>query len=75
MDSGAVTLSDEEARHAVASRRLSVGDAVVLFDGAGGEADGTIIRCDRRSVEVEPGTIRLRSRAAEIRRYRAGNRK
>ncbi len=56
--SGVVALLDEEARHAVASRRLSIGDAVVLFDGAGGETDGTITRCDRRSVEVEPGAIR-----------------
>lgn len=58
MGSGVVTLSDEEARHAVASRRLSVGDTVVLFDGAGGEADGRITRCTSRSVEVEPGPIR-----------------
>jgi len=46
-----VRLSLEEAAHARA-RRLRPGDAVVLFDGSGREAEGVLTRLDRRGGEV-----------------------
>ncbi len=49
---GAVTLSPEEARHASAARRLRVGDAVTLFDGAGVEGQGHISASGRGGVCV-----------------------
>lgn len=50
---GEATLSEPEARHASSVLRLSVGTQVVLFDGQGGEACGTITALDKRSVSVE----------------------
>ncbi len=50
---GEIALSDSEARHASNVLRLSVGAHVVLFDGLGGEACGTITALDKRSVSVE----------------------
>lgn len=49
---GGVSLPADESRHAQGARRLSVGDAVILFDGQGNEATGTISTCSRRNVEV-----------------------
>jgi 16S rRNA (uracil1498-N3)-methyltransferase len=40
------------AHHAVRVRRLAVGDALTLFDGAGGEYAATIIRVQRSGVDV-----------------------
>jgi len=45
-------LTDEEARHALAARRLAIGDAVELFDGRGTARMGEIERCDRRRLTV-----------------------
>jgi len=56
--SGGVSLPDEEARHALGSRRLSVGDAVTLFDGRGAEAAGRIASCSHRGVDVTLDEIR-----------------
>jgi 16S rRNA (uracil1498-N3)-methyltransferase len=56
--SGNVSLPDEEARHALGSRRLSVGDAVTLFDGQGAEAAGRIASPSRRGVDVTIDEIR-----------------
>ena len=52
LGSGRVTLTDSEARHAVAARRCRVGDEVVLFDGAGNEAIGWLTRVGDGGVEV-----------------------
>lgn len=49
---GEVTLSEPEARHASNVLRLSPGAQVVLFDGQGGEACGTVAALDKRSVSV-----------------------
>lgn len=50
---GDVTLCDAEARHASNVLRLSVGAQVVLFDGLGGEASGTVATVHKRSVTVQ----------------------
>ncbi|MBI4579420.1 MAG: 16S rRNA (uracil(1498)-N(3))-methyltransferase [Planctomycetes bacterium] len=57
-----IGLSEPEARHALASRRLSVGDAVVVFDGRGHEASAAIITAARGHVEVRVDEIRTRPR-------------
>ena len=57
---GSVDLPDEEAAHARA-RRLSVGDAVVLIDGSGAEADGEIARLGRSGAQVAVSAVRAAS--------------
>jgi len=49
---GEVALSPEESHHAAASRRVTVGQTVTLFDGAGCEAEATVTRVDRRGLFV-----------------------
>lgn len=50
-----VTIEGDEAHHAVAVRRLAVGEQVVLTDGAGTSATGTVASTGKRvfSVTVE----------------------
>lgn len=48
-----VRVEGEEARHALRVLRLSVGDSVVLFDGAGAEAHGRIVTIGRDEFEAE----------------------
>jgi 16S rRNA (uracil1498-N3)-methyltransferase len=50
---GTVRLHGDEARHASASRRLSVGDTVRLFDGRGGIARGNVRALLDRGREIE----------------------
>lgn len=52
-----LALSPEESHHAITALRLSVGDAVVLFDGAGTEANGLITRVTRKRVDVEVNSV------------------
>lgn len=47
-----IRLSEQEARHARLSRRLSVGDAIALFDGHGRHAEGEIVVASKSAVEV-----------------------
>ncbi len=49
---GDMTLPADEARHAVGSRRLRVGEEIVLFDGTGPQWPATISRIERRGREV-----------------------
>jgi len=58
-----VRLPEEEARHARMSRRLSVGDALELFDGLGHEANATISAVSRGAVEVSVGPLISRPRS------------
>ena len=51
-------LSDDEAHHLRHVLRARTGDALVLFDGAGGEWDARITTIDRRAVRVTRGTPR-----------------
>lgn len=57
---GQVSLSPEEAHHARTSLRLTAGNEVVLFDGAGGESAGEIARIDRKGVVVDAGSMTRR---------------
>jgi 16S rRNA (uracil1498-N3)-methyltransferase len=47
-----VWLEGREARHASGARRLGVGDEVIVFDGAGGEARGRIAEVGEQRVAV-----------------------
>ena len=44
-----VTLPDAVARHAVGALRLRHGDALVLFNGDGGEYHGTLEKADKHA--------------------------
>ena len=57
LSTGLVRLSAEESHHATASLRASAGQEVVLFDGAGTEAEGTIARIGRGNIEIEVETL------------------
>lgn len=52
-------LDDAESRHVGGSRRLRVGDSVILFDGQGREADGMLIGVSSRRVTVRVPQVRL----------------
>ncbi len=66
LEPGLVVLSETESRHAASSRRLAVGDEVVLFDGRGSEARGQIESIDRRAVRVEIATVDRRDADAPV---------
>ena len=63
---GPVALSETESRHAASSRRLAVGDDVVLFDGRGSEARGRIESIGRRAVRVEIAAVERRDADAPV---------
>ena len=48
-----VDLSESAARHAARVLRLREGASLMLFDGAGGEYETSIVRCGRDEVSVE----------------------
>ena len=64
--SAVVQLDEFESRHCVKSRRLSVGDAVVLFDGHGHEAGGVIQAAERGGIRVALGEIISRPRPLPV---------
>jgi 16S rRNA (uracil1498-N3)-methyltransferase len=51
-------LAPEAAQHVAKALRLKAGDALVVFDGRGGEYDATIQRIDRDRVDVKVGAWR-----------------
>lgn len=53
-----VALSPEESHHAATALRLSAGDDVILFNGAGTEANGLITRVTRKRVDVEVSRVK-----------------
>ena len=52
------SLAPEAAQHVGRALRLKAGDAIVVFDGRGGEYDATIQRIDKERVEVKVGAFR-----------------
>lgn len=52
-ESGIVSLSPEDSRHAATVLRLSAGDVVELFNGSGRLAAGNIAQCSKGQVSVE----------------------
>jgi 16S rRNA (uracil1498-N3)-methyltransferase len=51
-------LAPEAAQHVAKALRLKAGDALVVFDGRGGEYDATIQRIDKDRVDVKVGLWR-----------------
>jgi 16S rRNA (uracil1498-N3)-methyltransferase len=51
-------LAPEAAQHVAKSLRLKAGDAIVVFDGRGGEYDATIQRAEKERVDVKLGVFR-----------------
>jgi len=60
---GRVALPEREARHALASKRLVVGQEVALFDGQGTQALGRIISADRYTIEADILEVTHRERS------------
>jgi hypothetical protein len=52
------SLDADAAQHVAKSLRLKAGDALVVFDGRGGEYDAAIQRIDRDRVDVKVGAFR-----------------
>jgi len=48
-----VVLDGPEGRHAATVQRLSIGERLVLTDGKGTSADGTVTRTARDLLEIE----------------------
>ena len=50
---GEIALPDDAAHHAARVLRLLKGDAIVLFNGEGGEYHGSITHIDKRTVTIQ----------------------
>lgn len=59
-------LAPEAAQHVARALRLKAGDALVVFDGRGGEYDAAIQRVDRDRVDVKVGAWRDVEREAVL---------
>lgn len=51
-------LDADAAQHVAKSLRLKAGDAIVVFDGRGGEYEAALTRVDRDRVDVKVGAVR-----------------
>ncbi len=58
----AIEVTGDEAHHAVAVRRLRVGERVVLTDGAGTAATGVVVSTGKRAFEVVVDDVRREPR-------------
>ena len=62
-----VTLSENESRHALASRRQQVGDVVALIDGKGVRAQGIIDTMTHTKVDIQvKSRLRIQKQKPEI---------
>jgi 16S rRNA (uracil1498-N3)-methyltransferase len=59
-------LDADAAQHVAKSLRLKAGDALVVFDGRGGEYEATIQRIDRDRVDVKVGALREAERESRL---------
>lgn len=64
LKSDTLRLPAHEAHHALRVARVRTGDRVALFDGAGREAVGSVIRAERKEVSVSVETRREKPRPA-----------
>ena len=60
------TLDADAAQHVAKSLRLKAGDALVVFDGRGGEYEATIQRIDRDRVDVKVGGLTAAERESHL---------
>lgn len=67
LQSGAVVVLEAGASHHLSKvLRLSVGDAITVFDGRGGEYPGEITTIDKKHVSVRTGTHLLRDNESPL---------
>jgi 16S rRNA (uracil1498-N3)-methyltransferase len=59
-------LDSDAAQHVAKSLRLKAGDAIVVFDGRGGEYEATIQRIDRDRVDVKVGGLTQAERESQL---------
>jgi 16S rRNA (uracil1498-N3)-methyltransferase len=59
-------LPQDAANHVARALRLRVGDALVVFDGRGGEYEAAILRIDRDRVDVKVGGFRDVDRESSV---------
>ena len=59
-------LAPDAAQHVAKSLRLKAGDAIVVFDGRGGEYDATLLRVDRDRVDVKLGAFQDAERESSL---------
>ena len=59
-------LDADAAQHVAKSLRLKAGDALLVFDGRGGEYEATIQRIDRDRVDVKVGALREAERESRL---------
>jgi 16S rRNA (uracil1498-N3)-methyltransferase len=64
IDENPLRVTGDEAHHIRTTRRLRAGDRLVLFDGAGGEVQGTIEYIDRHEVGVALASVTTHPRPA-----------
>src|SRR6478735_2543286 len=50
-----ITVTGEEHHHLARVLRARPGDAITLFDGAGGELEARVVRVGRAETELAPG--------------------
>jgi 16S rRNA (uracil1498-N3)-methyltransferase len=62
IDKALVDLPETESHHASRVLRCSVGESIVLFDGLGNEAIGTIVSLDKRSVSASIESVQFAPR-------------
>lgn len=60
------TLAPDAAQHVSKALRLKLGDAIVVFDGRGGEYEAVLTRLDRERVDVKVGAWREGDRESPI---------
>jgi 16S rRNA (uracil1498-N3)-methyltransferase len=60
------SLAPDAAQHVAKSLRLKAGDAIVVFDGRGGEYDATLQRVDKDRVDVKVGALQDRQRESSL---------
>ena len=60
------SLPQDAANHVGRALRLRVGDALVVFDGRGGEYEASILRIDRDRLEVKLGAFRDIDRESSV---------
>jgi 16S rRNA (uracil1498-N3)-methyltransferase len=59
-------LEADAAQHVAKSLRLKAGDAIVVFDGRGGEYEATLTRVERDRVDVKVGALREAGRESRL---------
>ena len=55
-ESGSITITGDEAHHAIKVTRMEVGDEILVTDGSGAWVQGRVTSVDKKVLKVEPIT-------------------